>query len=76
MLTKKVIGDVQLVIDDCPRIMSLNTDMNQGISHAQRLAVKHSLARNIKHADDMFIPKTIIKREFLKRELPGWDRDF
>jgi hypothetical protein len=29
-----VIGDLQLVIDDCPRIRYLNTDMNQGISHA------------------------------------------
>jgi hypothetical protein len=34
MLTKRVIGDLQLVIDDCPRIRYLNTDMNQGISHA------------------------------------------
>jgi Ran GTPase-activating protein (RanGAP) involved in mRNA processing and transport len=66
MLTKKFIGDLQLVIDDCPRIRYLNTDMNQGISHAQRLAVKHSLARNVKHAEDMFIPRTIMKRAFLK----------
>ena len=34
MLTKRVIGDLQLVIDDCPRIRYLNTDMNLGISHA------------------------------------------
>ena len=34
MLTKKVISNLQLVIDDCPRIRQLKTDMNQGISHA------------------------------------------
>ena len=63
MLTKQGVSQLQLTIDDIPRIKTLNLDMNLSISHAQALAVKNSIARNRKAEEDTFIPRGILKKE-------------
>jgi Leucine Rich repeat len=59
LVTSKGLTEIQVLLDDLPRLKTLKADLNLGIPHAQHMAIKNTLDRNRRTARESFVPKTV-----------------